>query len=91
MKYFVRILFITLFLVIYVAVIVLLLVNSVTFATFSPMIKFRHKYYTYIRPRLGNSMSSLPFEIMPMLEARGESGYVYTMLGKFVGVDTVTK
>ena len=63
------------------------LLSSSKIANASLVINLRHNYYSVLWPKLGFSLKSMPYEIMPLLEAKGEPGYVYTMLGKFSDID----
>lgn len=63
------------------------LLSSPEIANSSLAINLRHNYYSVLGPKLGLSLKSLPYEIMPLLEVKGEPGYVYKMLGKFSDID----
>lgn len=63
------------------------LLSSPKIANSSLAINLRHNYYSILWPKLGLSLKSLPYEIMPLLEDKDEPGYVYNMLGKFSDID----
>ena len=63
------------------------LLSSPKIANSSFAINLRHNYYSVLWPKLGLSLKSLPYEIMPLLEDKDEPGYVYNMLGKFSDID----
>lgn len=63
------------------------LLTSEKIANSLSIIKLRQNYYSVLLPKLGVSLKSMPFEIMPLTKIQGEEGYLYTMLGKFVRID----
>lgn len=63
------------------------LLSSPKIANSSFTINLRHNYYSILWPKLGLSLKSLPYEIMPLLEDKDEPGYVYNMLGELSDID----
>jgi hypothetical protein len=63
------------------------LIGSSKTSNSSLAIKLRYNYYSVLWPKLGLSLKSMPFDIMPTLKVQDEAGYVYTMLGMFVNAD----